>query len=81
MAIELNVSKTLAITKYLSNMIVGGIHCSIKSIIFQTEVAFQVAFDKIVTAKPDDKSIVLCLVVSHSSFLSICVLISKLYTK
>ena len=63
--------------KYLSNKIVSGHCCSLKSIFFQTEVAFQVVFDQIVTAKPDNKSIVRCLVLSHSSFFSI----SKLYTK
>ena len=67
--------------KYLSNKIVSGHSCSLKSIFFQTEVAFQVVFDQIVTAKPDKKSIVRCLVLSHSSFFSIFVLISKLYTK
>ena len=67
--------------KYLSNKIVSGHCCSLKSIFFQTEVAFQVVFDQIVTAKPDNKSIVRCLVLSHSSFFSIFVLISKLYTK
>ena len=67
--------------KYLSNKTVSGNRCSLKSILFQIEVAFQVAFDQIVTAKPDNKSIVRCLVLSHSSFLSIFVLISKLYTK
>ena len=67
--------------KYLSNKIVSGNRCSLKSKLFQTEVAFQVAFDQIVTVKPDTKGIVQCLVLSHSSFLSIFVLISKLYTK
>ena len=67
--------------KYLLNKILSGNRCSLKSILFQTEVAFQVAFDQIVTAKPDNKSIVRCLVLSHSSFLSIFILISKLYTK
>ena len=67
--------------KYLLNKILSGNRCSLKSILFQTEVAFQVAFDQIVTAKSDNKSIVRCLVLSHSSFLSIFVLISKLYTK
>ena len=66
---------------YLSNKLVSGNRCPLKSILFQTEVAFQVAFDQIVTAKPDNKSIVRCLVLSHSSFLSIFILISKLYTK
>ena len=67
--------------EYLSNKIISGNRCSWKSILFQTEVAFQAAFDQIVTPKPDNKSIVRCLVFSHSSFLSIFVLISKLYTK
>ena len=67
--------------KYLSNKIVSGNRCSLESMLFQTKVAFQVAFDQIVTAKPDNKSIVRYLVLSHSSFLSIFVLISKLYTK
>ena len=44
--------------KYLSSKIVSGNHCSLKSISFQTEVAFQVAFNQRVTAKPDNKSIV-----------------------
>ena len=67
--------------KYLSNKIVSGNRCSLKSKLFQTEVAFQVAFDQIVTVKSDNKSIVQCLVLRHSSFLSIFVLMSKLYTK
>ena len=44
-------------------------------------VQTKVAFDQTVTAKTDNKSIVRCLVLSHGSFLSIFVLISKLYTK
>ena len=67
--------------KYLSNKTVSRNHCSIKSILFQTEVAFQAAFDQNVTAKPDNKSIARCLVLSHSYFLSLFVLIAKLYTK
>ena len=31
--------------KYLSNKTVSGNRCSLKSILFQIEVAFQVAFD------------------------------------
>ena len=67
--------------KYLSNKIVSGNRCSLKSILFQTEVAFQVVLDPIVTAKPDNKSIVRSLVLSHSYYFIIFVLISKLYTK
>ena len=58
--------------KYLSNKIVSGNRCSLKSILFQTEVAFQVAFDQIVNAKPDNKSIVRCLVMPQFFFKYFC---------
>ena len=61
--------------------ILSGNHCLLKSILFQTKETFQVAFDQIVTVKPGNKSIVRYLVLNHSSFLSIFVLISKLYIK
>ena len=41
--------------KYLWNKVVSGSRCSLKSILFETEVAFQVTFDQTGTAKPDNK--------------------------